>query len=93
MAQIELLRLSKRYAPGQALAVHGVDLVINRGEFCVFVGPSGCGKSTLLRLVAGLETITEGELRFNGQRMNETPAAQRGVAWPWFFKVMRCTRT
>ncbi|MFM2069077.1 MAG: hypothetical protein RLZZ584_3986 [Pseudomonadota bacterium] len=57
-----------------------VDLEIEAGEFCVFVGPSGCGKSTLLRMVAGLETITEGELSIAGRRMNELPPAERGVA-------------
>lgn len=80
MAQIDLQHVSKRYTPALPLAIKGVDLHIAQGEFCVFVGPSGCGKSTLLRMVAGLEDITEGELRINGQRMNETPAAQRGVA-------------
>ena len=80
MAQIDLHHISKRYAPGLPLAIQGVDLHIAQGEFCVFVGPSGCGKSTLLRMVAGLEDITEGELRIHGRRVNETPAAQRGVA-------------
>ena len=80
MAQIDFQQVNKRYAPGLPLTIQGVDLHIAQGEFCVFVGPSGCGKSTLLRMVAGLEDITEGELRINGQRMNETPAAQRGVA-------------
>ncbi len=80
MAQIDLQHVSKRYAPALPLAIQGVDLHIAQGEFCVFVGPSGCGKSTLLRMVAGLEDITEGELRIDGRRMNETPAAQRGVA-------------
>ena len=80
MAQIDLQHVSKRYASGLPLAIKDVNLQIADGEFCVFVGPSGCGKSTLLRMVAGLEDITEGELRINGQRMNDTPAAQRGVA-------------
>ncbi len=80
MAQIDLQQISKRYAPGLPLAIQHVNLHIAQGEFCVFVGPSGCGKSTLLRMVAGLEDNTEGELRINGQRMNEVPAARRGVA-------------
>ena len=48
---------------GDAEVIHGVDLDIQDGEFCVFVGPSGCGKSTLLRLVAGLEEVTTGTIR------------------------------
>ena len=80
MAQIELQQVSKRYAEGHPLAVYNVDLEITQGEFCVFVGPSGCGKSTLLRMVAGLESITAGELRIDGRRMNEVEPAQRGVA-------------
>jgi multiple sugar transport system ATP-binding protein len=80
MAQIELQQVSKRYGEGLPLSVKNVDLGITQGEFCVFVGPSGCGKSTLLRMVAGLESITEGELRIEGRRMNEVEPAGRGVA-------------
>ncbi len=53
---------------------------IDPGDFTVFVGPSGCGKSTLLRMIAGLEDISGGELRIDGQRMNEVPASKRGIA-------------
>jgi multiple sugar transport system ATP-binding protein len=60
--------------------LHGVDLDVADGEFVVLVGPSGCGKSTLLRCVAGLEAIDGGELLIDGQRMNDTPPAQRGLA-------------
>jgi multiple sugar transport system ATP-binding protein len=80
MAQVDLQQISKLYAGGLPLAINRVDLHIAQGEFCVFVGPSGCGKSTLLRMVAGLEDISDGELRIDGQRMNETAAARRGVA-------------
>jgi len=50
------------------------------GEFVVFVGPSGCGKSTLLRMISGLETVSEGELRIDGRRVNDVSASQRGLA-------------
>ncbi|HEV7292888.1 ABC transporter ATP-binding protein [Devosia sp. RR2S18] len=75
---IELRKLVKAY--GDVEVIHEVDLQINPGEFTVFVGPSGCGKSTLLRMIAGLEPITGGDLVIDGQRMNEVPAAKRGIA-------------
>lgn len=58
MAGVTLEKVIKKY--GEAQVVHGVDLKIENGEFCVFVGPSGCGKSTLLRMIAGLEETTAG---------------------------------
>ena len=78
MATVELDKLVKDY--GDIRAIHGVDLKIEDGEFCVFVGPSGCGKSTLLRMIAGLEEITGGELRIDGERVNEQRASERGLA-------------
>ena len=78
MAVVELAGLVKDY--GGTRAIHGVDLEIGNGEFCVFVGPSGCGKSTLLRMIAGLEEITAGELRIDGERVNEQRASERGLA-------------
>jgi len=57
-----------------------VDLTIASGEFCVFIGPSGCGKSTLLRLIAGLETITDGEIAIDGMRVNDVAPAARQIA-------------
>ena len=60
--------------------IHGANLTINTGEFVVFVGPSGCGKSTLLRLIAGLETITSGELHIDDRLCNDIPPKERGVA-------------
>jgi len=60
--------------------IRGVSLTVSDGEFVVFVGPSGCGKSTLLRLIAGLETITAGEVAIDGQRCNELPPSERGIA-------------
>jgi multiple sugar transport system ATP-binding protein len=78
MATVELSGIVKRY--GEVPVIHGVDLGVADGEFCVFVGPSGCGKSTLLRMIAGLEPISAGELRIGGERVNELSAADRGLA-------------
>lgn len=78
MAKVELEQVRKAY--GSLEVIHGVDLQFEHGEFVVFVGPSGCGKSTLLRMIAGLEEITRGELRIDGQRVNDVPAARRGTA-------------
>ena len=79
MATIELKDVGKTY-PGGVRAVQGASLRIEHGEFVVLVGPSGCGKSTLLRMIAGLETITEGALSIDGQRMNDLPPQDRDIA-------------
>jgi multiple sugar transport system ATP-binding protein len=80
MSRIEFRNVSKQYGSGLPLTINQANLTINDGEFCVFVGPSGCGKSTLLRMVAGLEEITDGDLLIGGERVNNLPPAQRGVA-------------
>ncbi len=79
MASIRLEQVSKAYGKLPPV-VRDVSLHIGDNEFCVFVGPSGCGKSTLLRMVAGLESITSGELRIGDKVMNDVSPAQRGVA-------------
>src|SRR5947208_5602036 len=79
MAEIVLDKVSKKYPDG-ALAVSEVDITIGDGEFLVLVGPSGCGKSTMLNMVAGLEDITSGELRIDGQRANEKAPKDRDIA-------------
>jgi multiple sugar transport system ATP-binding protein len=79
MAEIVLDKVSKRYPDG-ALAVADVNLEIADGEFIVLVGPSGCGKSTMLNMVAGLEDISSGELRIDGQRVNEKAPKDRDIA-------------
>lgn len=66
---------------GEVVVSKDINLDIHEGEFVVFVGPSGCGKSTLLRMIAGLETITSGDLFIGEKRMNDTPPAERGVVW------------
>ncbi|MDH3693414.1 MAG: sn-glycerol-3-phosphate import ATP-binding protein UgpC [Gammaproteobacteria bacterium] len=79
MADISLTNLSKTY-PNGFKAIHDIDLEIEHGEFVVLVGPSGCGKSTLLRMIAGLETVTDGEIKIAGQRVNEREPAERDIA-------------
>jgi multiple sugar transport system ATP-binding protein len=64
----------------QTTILHGIDLQVDNGQFVVFVGPSGCGKSTLLRVIAGLESPTSGEVRIDGQPVNDVSAAHRGCA-------------
>ena len=80
MSRIDFHQINKRYGPSLPLTIKDANLTVDDGEFCVFVGPSGCGKSTLLRMVAGLEDITSGDLSIAGQRVNDLPPAQRGVA-------------
>jgi multiple sugar transport system ATP-binding protein len=78
MADVTLRELVKVY--GRDLAVRGIDLDIPDGAFVVLVGPSGCGKSTTLRMIAGLETISHGELRIGGRLANDLDPQDRGVA-------------
>jgi multiple sugar transport system ATP-binding protein len=62
------------------VAVHGIDLEVREGEFLVLVGPSGCGKTTTLRMVAGLESISEGTIRIGDRVVNDVPARDRDIA-------------
>jgi multiple sugar transport system ATP-binding protein len=78
MADVQLRGVAKAF--GDVRVLHDVNLQIADAEFVVFVGPSGCGKSTLLRMIAGLEDITSGELTIGGERMNDVPPAERGIA-------------
>ncbi len=78
MADLSLRNIRKSYANLEVL--HGIDLDIKSGEFVVFVGPSGCGKSTLLRSIAGLETITSGDLIIDGERINNVAPSKRGIS-------------
>src|SRR5579885_42338 len=79
MAGIEFDRVFKRF-PGGITAVEDLSLAIKEGEFMIFVGPSGCGKTTALRMVAGLEEISEGEVRIGGRRVNELEPQDRDIA-------------
>lgn len=78
MATVDLKGVKKRF--GAVDVIHGIDMHIEDGEFIVIVGPSGCGKSTLLRMVAGLETISEGEIAIDGGRVNEKEPMDRDIA-------------
>ena len=78
MGQVSLRGIRKRY--GSAEIIKGIDLDVKDGEFLVFVGPSGCGKSTTLRMIAGLESISAGELLIDGARANDLRPSDRGAA-------------
>jgi multiple sugar transport system ATP-binding protein len=79
MTDITLESVTKEY-PGGVVAVDGVNLTIESGEFMVLVGPSGCGKTTLLRLIAGLETATEGSIRLGGRDITDVRPRDRDIA-------------
>ena len=78
MGQVSLRGIRKSFDTTEV--IRGIDLDIREGEFLVFVGPSGCGKSTTLRMIAGLETISGGDLLIDGQRANDMRPADRGAA-------------
>ncbi|BAM86135.1 glycerol 3-phosphate transport protein, UgpC-like protein [Bradyrhizobium oligotrophicum S58] len=79
MANVTLRNVRKIY-PGGFEAIKGIDIEVGDGQFCVLVGPSGCGKSTLLRMVAGLETISSGEIDIGGRIVNAIEPAERDIA-------------
>ncbi|MFQ6551378.1 ABC transporter ATP-binding protein [Aestuariibius insulae] len=78
MSGVVLGDVIKKY--GETQVIHGIDLQIDHGEFCVFVGPSGCGKSTLLRMVAGLEETTDGQIHIGDRDVTRMDPSERGVA-------------
>lgn len=79
MANVIVKNVSKVY-PGDVIAVNSVSFEIADKELVVLVGPSGCGKSTMLRMVAGLETVTKGQIFIDGQLVNDVPAKSRDIA-------------
>jgi sn-glycerol 3-phosphate transport system ATP-binding protein len=79
MANVTLRNVRKTYTGGFE-AIKGIDFEVGDGQFCVLVGPSGCGKSTLLRMVAGLETISSGEIDIGGRVVNQIEPADRDIA-------------
>ena len=81
MAAISFQKLTKIYTKDGVdnKVIDGIDLEIAQGEFTILVGPSGCGKSTVLRMVAGLEEVSEGELRFDGEVVNHKSPSERGI--------------
>jgi len=78
MSSIELIGVAKRW--GDSTALHAIDLQVASGSFCVLLGPSGCGKSTTLRIVAGLESASQGRVLIDGRDVTGLPPAQRGIA-------------
>lgn len=78
MASVELVKVAKRY--GKQSVLHPLDLTIPDGSFTVLVGPSGCGKSTLLRLLAGLETLSDGAILMDKKQINDLDPADRDIA-------------
>jgi len=78
MASLQINNVEKRF--GSTEVIRGVTIDVTDGEFIVIVGPSGCGKSTLLRMVAGLEGVSAGEIKINGQRVNEKEPMDRDIA-------------
>ena len=78
MASVNLSNIVKKY--GDVEVVHGVNLTIDDGSFVVLLGPSGCGKSTLLRMIAGLESVTGGDVEIAGKRVNDVHPQDRNIA-------------
>src|SRR4029078_6531812 len=78
MASVSAKKVFKNY--GDVAVVHGIDLDIEDGSFVVLLGPSGCGKSTLLRMIAGLETVTKGDIEIAGKRVNNVHPKDRNIA-------------
>ena len=79
MATLSIKEVKKTY-PGDVAVIHGLDLEVADGEFIVIVGPSGCGKSTLMRMVAGLESITDGEILIDDVVVNQLVKTKRVIA-------------
>ncbi len=79
MATLSFRNVTKTY-PGDIAVIHGINMDVADGEFIVIVGPSGCGKSTLMRMVAGLESITSGEISIDGKVVNKLEPAERDIA-------------
>lgn len=78
MATLELVDVHKSF--GDTEVIRGMNLSVENGELVVFVGPSGCGKSTMLRMIAGLETLSSGQIRIGDKRIDHEPPANRGIA-------------
>ena len=89
MAPVAIREVRKSF--GSLEVIHGVNIDIADGEFVILVGPSGCGKSTLLRMVAGLETITGGEISI-GERIVNDDRPRTGTS-PWCSRTTRFIRT
>ncbi|MBN2796505.1 MAG: ABC transporter ATP-binding protein [Clostridia bacterium] len=77
---VELKNIGKKYEGRESFTLRNIDLEIEEKDFCVILGPSGCGKTTLLRMIAGLNSITEGDLLFGGRRVNKVASKDRDIA-------------
>jgi len=86
MSTIELKTLTKRF--GDFVAVNAVDLFVDAGEVVCLLGPSGCGKTTTLRMIAGLESVTEGDVIVAGRRVNDVPTRERNIAMTFQFYAL-----
>jgi len=91
MAYVRLLKVWKRF--GSTEVIKGIDLDIEEGEFVVLVGPSGCGKSTLLNLIAGLETISSGDIFIGDTKVNDVPPKDRDIAMVFQSYALYPTKT
>lgn len=78
--EVTLKNIGKKYEGREKFTLRGINLKIEDGDFCVILGPSGCGKTTLLRMIAGLNSITEGELYFDDKKVNNIPPKDRDIA-------------
>src|SRR5438132_8654989 len=79
MSSITFKDVTKRFPDG-TVAVHSFPLEVREGEFLILVGPSGCGKTTLLRMLAGLETVTEGDISIGNRVVNDVEPSARDIA-------------
>jgi ABC-type sugar transport system ATPase subunit len=95
MVELSFRNISKSYADTEVVA--GFNLEVRNHEFIVFLGPSGCGKSTILRMIAGLEEVSGGELRIDGQVVNQLSPRERNIAMVfqnyWLYPHMTCATT
>lgn len=78
--KVSLKNIGKKYEGREEFTLRNINLEIDDKDFCVILGPSGCGKTTLLRMIAGLNSISEGDLLFDGRRVNEVPSKDRDIA-------------
>ena len=77
---VVLKDIGKKYEGREEFTLRNINLEIEEKDFCVILGPSGCGKTTLLRMIAGLNSVTEGDLLFSGKRMNKVASKDRDIA-------------
>ena len=78
--KVSLNNIGKKYEGREEFTIRNINLDIKEKDFCVILGPSGCGKTTLLRMIAGLNSVTEGDILFNEKRVNTVPSKDRDIA-------------